>query len=91
MFIPPGAPLPPEIHKHEREYRAQRIRQGSTSDPITALLSIFVILGVALFRMLRWALRKISLRGVAPQTAPQDAVSQQIEVTGDDQTWKNRS
>ena len=91
MFIPSGAPLPPEIHKHEREYRANRIRQGSTSDPITALLSIFVILFVAVFRMLRWGLRKLTLRRAVTQTAPEEAVVQQIEVVEDTQTWKSRS
>ena len=91
MFIPSGAPLPPEIHKHEREYRANRIRQGSTSDPITALLSIFVIIFVAAFRMLRWGFRKISFRRASTRTAPQDAVVPQIEVAEDTQTWKSRS
>ena len=91
MYIPSGPPLPPEIHKHEREYRANRIRQGSTSDPITALFSIFVILGVATFRLLRWGFRKLTFRRVVTQTASQDAVVQQIEVAEDTQTWKTRS
>ncbi len=91
MFIPSGAPLPPEIHKHEREYRANRIRQGSTSDPITALLSIFVILGVAVFRMLRWGFRKLSLRRPAARASSQDAVVQQIDAAESTQTWKSRS
>jgi len=91
MYIPPGPPLPPEIHKHEREYRAERIRQGSTSDPITALFSIFIILGVGVFRMLRWAFRKVTFRRVASQASPDDTASLQIEVSGDSQTWKSRS
>ena len=91
MFIPSGAPLPPEIHKHEREYRANRIRQGSTSDPITALFSIFVILCVAVFRMLRWGFRKLTLKRGVTQAGSQDAVVQQIEVVEDTQTWKSRS
>lgn len=91
MFIPSGAPLPPEIHKHEREYRANRIRQGSTSDPITALFSIFVILCVALFRMLRWGFRKLTLRKAVTQTAAQNTAPQQVEVIEDKQTWKSRS
>ena len=91
MFSPSGAPLPPEIHKHEREYRANRIRQGSTSDPITALFSIFVILCVAVFRLLRWGFRKLTLRKPAIQTASQDDAVQQTDVVEDTHTWKSRS
>ena len=91
MYIPPGAPLPPEIQKHEREYRAERIRQGSTADPITGIFHIFVIIGVVAFRMLRWAFRKLLFRKGPAGPVAQEAVVQEDKAIEETQTWKSRS
>ena len=82
----PGVPLPPELGKHEREYRNERRRSGSSADPFTAIVSLLIIFGVLILRVLR-----LPFKMVFSRTAPEATITPQESEPKGSENWKSRS